>query len=164
MTIESRPPAFEEFFSREYVRLVKGCWMLTRSRVEAEELAQEAMVRAFENWAKVEQAENPVAYVYTIAVHAHRRHLHKLIRASLRSDLDSGQDMESEIVERRLVRDAVTQLPRQQREALVLTEWAGMSYEEAASILRRPASTIRGRAYRAREALRQTIGDLHGHQ
>lgn len=45
---------FEEFFLAEYDRLMRAMWLLTGSRAESEDLAQEAMARACERWDKMQ--------------------------------------------------------------------------------------------------------------
>ena len=50
---------FEEFFRAEYPGLVWAFYVLTADRVEAEELAQEAMARAYERWERVGVMKSP---------------------------------------------------------------------------------------------------------
>ena len=63
---ESSPPgpvkaalSFEEFFRAEYARLVRALMVLTSNRAEAEDIAQEAMTRAYERWRRVSTMELP---------------------------------------------------------------------------------------------------------
>jgi len=46
---------FREFFAGEYRRLAKALFLMTGDALEAEELAQEALVRVFERWDQVRQ-------------------------------------------------------------------------------------------------------------
>ena len=46
-------PSFERFFEVEYPRLARALLLLTGDPREAEDLAQEALARAFERWARV---------------------------------------------------------------------------------------------------------------
>ena len=52
-----------------------------------------------------------------------------------------------------LVREAILGLPVHYREAIVLCELNGLSYEEAAHVVRCPVGTIRSRLSRARQLL-----------
>jgi hypothetical protein len=47
---------------------------------EAEDVVQEAMVRALERWTRVREMESPAAYVYRIAVNLHRRRFRRALR------------------------------------------------------------------------------------
>ncbi len=44
---------FEEFFEREFTRLLRAVYLVTGDRYEAEEIAQEAMARACQDWPRV---------------------------------------------------------------------------------------------------------------
>ena len=46
-------PDFDTFFAIEYRRLFEVLYLLTRDRAEAEDLAQEAMARAYERWSRI---------------------------------------------------------------------------------------------------------------
>jgi DNA-directed RNA polymerase specialized sigma24 family protein len=52
---------FDEFFLAEYDTLLRAMWLLTGNREDGEDLAQEAMARAFERWDKVQLATDPAA-------------------------------------------------------------------------------------------------------
>jgi RNA polymerase sigma factor (sigma-70 family) len=62
----------------------------------------------------------------------------------------------------RLVRRAVEELPPELREVVVLRELEGMSYKEIAAIAEIPLGTVMSRLARARERLRQRLGDCGG--
>ena len=53
---------------------------------------------------------------------------------------------------------ALGQLPKGQHEVVLLVGLEGMSYDEAAKILRAPIGTVRSRLCRARQALRALMG------
>jgi DNA-directed RNA polymerase specialized sigma24 family protein len=55
-------PSFEAFFSVEFTRLAQALFLLTGSSSEAEELAQEAMVRVYERWGRVSVMDSPTRY------------------------------------------------------------------------------------------------------
>ncbi len=56
--------------------------------------------------------------------------------------------------------EAVARLPEKYREPLVLRHASEMSYEEIADALELPLGTVKTRIFRAREALRDTLGDV----
>ena len=73
-------------------------------------------------------------------------------------DLASRSHEVEESDMRDMLERALQQLPIAQREAFVLREYFGYSYEEIAAIIGTPMVTAKTRAWRARERLRKMIG------
>jgi RNA polymerase sigma-70 factor, ECF subfamily len=154
---------FEEFFQAEYPGLVRALFLLTADPGEAEELAQEAMARAFERWARVRTMDSPGGYVYRAAVNLNRQRLrHLAVRA--RRLLSTGVRVDSPRPDTPMeVAEAISSLPMGQRQAFVLVEWLGMSSEEAGRVLKIAPASVRTRIHRARAALRVRLGSEGGH-
>jgi RNA polymerase sigma-70 factor (ECF subfamily) len=150
-------PDFDTFFAIEYRRLFEVLYLLTRDRAEAEDLAQEAMARAYERWSGI---RDPTRYVYRTAFNL-RRTLRRRLAVAVRKRAELLPAVgDADAVERRLdVLAALALLPATQRAAVVLVDWAGMTAEEAAPVLGIQPVSVRGRLHRARGALRQRIGD-----
>ena len=72
-------PDFDTVFAVEYRRLFEVLYLLTRDRAEAEDLAQEAMARAYERWSGI---RDPTRYVYRTAFNLHRTLRRRLAVAS----------------------------------------------------------------------------------
>jgi RNA polymerase sigma factor (sigma-70 family) len=150
---------FTTFFVAEYERLFQTVYLMCGDKTEAEDLAQEAMARAFERWDRVQAAETPIGYVYQIAFNLHRSLLRRARRA--RAGGSQASSMETNVGQTRLeVLEALSALPRSQREALLLMEWLGFPAAEAGRILGIEASSVRGRVHRARAALRERFGGI----
>lgn len=152
---------FEEFFRAQYRGLVRALYLLTADQGEAEELAQEAMARVFERWDRVRTMESPAGYVYRVAVNLNRQRLrHLAVRArrllSMRPDSVGPAESPSELA------DAISSLPRGQRQAFMLVEWLGMSAEEAGRVMKIAAASVRSQAHRARASLRDRLRDDGG--
>jgi RNA polymerase sigma factor (sigma-70 family) len=151
---------FAEFFAEEYPGLVRGVWLLTADLAEAEELAQEAMARAYERWERVALMDSPGGYVYRMAVNLNRKRLrHLRVRARRLVTVAPPADAVGQVEMGRDVIEAIRSLPRGQREAFMLTGWFGMGSEQAASILGVTAATVRSRVHRARATLRGRLSD-----
>jgi RNA polymerase sigma factor (sigma-70 family) len=160
VTAEPTSLTFEEFFRAHYARLATALLLLTGRRSEAEELAQEAMVRVFERWDRVRGMDSPDGYAYRTALNLHRK---RLRRAAVWSRLRLGAPSEAPdpaaiVGPRQEVLALLRSLPREQREALVLVEWLGFSAEEAGRVLGIAAASVRGRLHRARAAVRKRFG------
>jgi len=153
---------FTAFFEAEYGRLFQSLYLISGNRADAEDLAQEAMARAFERWDRVRAAATPSGYVFQIAFNLHRSMLRRATRA-LRVGRRAVASAEPNAGQTRLeVLEALSSLPGSQREALVLVEWLGFSAEEAGRILGIEPPSVRGRVHRARGSLRERFGDIDG--
>jgi len=136
--------------------------VLTRDRTQAEDLVQEALLRALAG----EHGRDPARHIrpWLLSI-VHNTHVSRRRRATLEStvakDLEAvatatvpaGQATRLEL--KRTIA-ALLELPEPQREALVLVAVEGMSYKEAADILNIPVGTLMSRLARGREALRAT--------
>jgi DNA-directed RNA polymerase specialized sigma24 family protein len=61
------PGPFEHFYLEEYPRVVKLAYALSGSRMAAEDIAQEAFLRAYRDWDRVGSYEHRVAWVRRVA-------------------------------------------------------------------------------------------------
>lgn len=151
---------FEGFFEAEYEPLLKMMHVLCRNRAEAQDLAQEAMARAFERWNRVARASSPRAYVYAIALNLHRSALRRAALA-IRHRHDAvvaDDDPETVVARRQDILLALRSLPRTQLEAVLLVEWLGLTSQEAGTVLGIDPDSVRGRVHRARVTLRERFG------
>jgi RNA polymerase sigma-70 factor, ECF subfamily len=154
---------FEEFFRAAYPGLVRALYVLTADWAEAEELAQEAMARAYERWERVGAMESPVGYLYRTGVNLHRHRLrHLTVRA--RGLLAMARDAPSEQMPgvRREIAEAIASLSRGQREAFMLVEWLGLNAEETSRALGIAPASVRSRVHRAKAVLRERLSDEGG--
>ena len=154
---------FEDFFVAEHERLFKALCMLTGNREEADDLAQEALLRAYERWDRVGTMDSPTGYVYRTALNLHRNRLRGLlVRARRAFAVIPEEDLSVPLSASHDVRNAVAQLPRGQREVLVLVDWLGLGSEEAGHVLGIEPSSVRGRLHRAHATLRELLGGIDG--
>jgi RNA polymerase sigma factor (sigma-70 family) len=152
--------AFEEFFAAQHERLFQALYLLTGDRHQADDLAQEALLRAFERWDRVGHMESPEGYVFRTALNLHRSHVRALlVRARRVFWAVPAEDLSGPAATSHDVRSALARLPRGQREALILVEWLGLGSEEAGQVLGIDASSVRGRLHRGRASLRELLGD-----
>jgi RNA polymerase sigma-70 factor, ECF subfamily len=149
---------FEDFFRGEYERLGAALYLLTGDRLEAEDLAQDAMSRIFERWERVASMDSPVGYLYRTAMNLWRKRLRRLSRRPPERPAVAVAGP-SDVAERRArIREALASLSTDQRAAVVLVEWVGLSAAEVGELLGISAESVRGRVHRARVALRDRFG------
>jgi RNA polymerase sigma-70 factor (ECF subfamily) len=149
------PAAFCEALSE---RLVGSLTLFCGDRGAAEELAQDALVRALERWDEVEAMAAPEAWVYRTAFNlarsryrrraAERRSVHRL--AASGRTFSEPPDTATAVTLRGLVSD----LPERQRAAIVARFYAGLTVDEAADALECAPGTVRALTHQAMTSLR----------
>jgi RNA polymerase sigma factor (sigma-70 family) len=146
-----------------YDRLVGALYLLTGSYPEAEDMAQEALARVYSQWDRVSRMVSPIGYAYRVAFNLNHRRLSRLGGLLRLLPLLAGPPADPILVseERADVLRALLALPARQREVLVATEWLGFSTEETAVLLRIAPSSVRATVARARDGVRQRLGEVY---
>jgi RNA polymerase sigma-70 factor (ECF subfamily) len=135
---------------------------LTRNGATADDIVQDAIVKAWSNIDKFERGTNMRAWLFTIL----RNTYYSLHRKRGREVADIDGDYAAQLSEKpdhdgrlalRDFRAAFAQLTDEQREALVLVGASGFSYEEAAEMCGCAVGTIKSRANRARARLAELM-------
>jgi RNA polymerase sigma-70 factor (ECF subfamily) len=151
-------PSFEEFFEDEKDRLLRVLAVITGSRGEAEDLAQEAFTRMFERWDEVGHMDDLAGYLHRTAMNLFRSQYRRARVALKRAALSTPErDVFEAVEERDLATQALARLTPRQRAALVLTEALGYSGEETGRLLGIKASTVWALTHQARAALKGTL-------
>jgi RNA polymerase sigma-70 factor (ECF subfamily) len=148
---------FASFFHEHHESLLRALYLITGDRFEAEELTQDAFVRVCERWERIQGMANPAGYLYRTAVNTHRSALRRMATAAKRAISIQASDPISQSDDRDRIRRALASLPENQREAIVLVEWLGMTDVEAGAILGITPVGVRVRISRAKSALRLLI-------
>jgi RNA polymerase sigma-70 factor, ECF subfamily len=137
---------------------------LCRDGVRADDLVQEALLRAFDNLERFTPGTNLKAWLFTIVRNEHYSQLRR--RKFEAYDVSGDQLPEPSVppdhdgeLELRDLNRALDALSPGQRAALILVSASGFSYEETASICGCAVGTIKSRVARARTAL---LGMLEG--
>ena len=135
---------------------------LCKNSVEADDLAQESLVKAWKARDSFREGSNLKAWVFQILRNHFYSERRKLWRKSESSaeihenmlPMNEGQSAAMDLSD---LKKALTQLPDEQREALILVGAGGFTYEEAAVICDCAVGTIKSRVNRARKALHQIL-------
>ena len=136
---------------------------LTGNDAEAEDVVQDACVRAMRFFASLRHHEAR-AWLFTIVRNTWYSRITKRRRARDAAALDAldaepadeGPDPETILLQQRTVarvRDALEQLPVEFREVIVLREIEGLTYKEIAAVVQVPIGTVMSRLSRGRDRL-----------
>jgi RNA polymerase sigma-70 factor, ECF subfamily len=158
-TVADAPLRFEDFFGAEHARLFGALCFVTGDRHEAEEIMQDAFLRMWERWDSV-RFDDPAAYLFRTAMNVFRNR-YRRTTLGLRKTLSitPSDDAFENVDDRDLLVRALRELSPNQRAAVLLTGYVGLSSEEAGGMLGMRAGTVRTLATRARAAIRDQAGD-----
>ena len=149
------PRSFDDLFLEQHDRLYRALYFITGSSADAEELMQDAFLKLWERWDRIHVIDDPVAYLFRVAMNGFRMRARRARVAARRVvHLEAARDPFDDIVLRHDVRRMLLGLPPRQRAALVLTEIFEYSSEQAAQILGVRPTTVRVLASQGRAALR----------
>ena len=150
-------PSFEEMFLDVHDRLYRALYFITGSSADAEELMQDAFLKLWERWDRLDTIEDPVAYLFRVALNGVRMRARRArVAASKILPTAGARDPFDDINVREDVRRMLRGISPRQRTAIVLTEILGYSSEQAARIMRIRPTTVRVLASQGRSALRET--------
>jgi len=148
-----------EVFDASYRRLVVQMYGVVGNAGEAEDLVQEAFVRASASGGRFLKVDNPEAWLRRTAVNLHRSRWRKLRNFSkIRPQLETSRRDLPHLDEHLIVVDALRRVPEQQREVLALHYLADLPVLEIATTLGVPEGTVKSRLMRGREALAALLG------
>lgn len=167
--------AFETLIQSHQKKVYNIALRMTKNPDDAEELSQDAFVRAFTSISKFRGDSKFSTWMYRITVNVctdFLRKRNKTISLSIEQGAAVGEDERplqieedgpgpSELSEKKqlkeLVRDAMDSLSDEHREVLVLRDLMDMPYKDIANTLNVNEGTIKSRINRARENLKKII-------
>lgn len=165
----SNKDAFERQAEKVFPSILGTALRLTRSREEAEDLAQEAIVRAYEAFDRFD-GNNFKAWILRIVTNLYINRYRQKQRAPQLGSLEEEGAIEpvaqqGEEPDRLLfdelvgaeVEDALARVPEDFRLAVILSDIEGLSYQEIADITNVPIGTVRSRLARGRAMLRKAL-------
>lgn len=142
---------------------------LAKNRFEADDLVQEALVKAIEKIDQFQPGTNLRAWIFTILRNCFFSAFSKRKRESpgvvdcVANQVIACPDAQLWHLQAREFQSALQDLPLPYREALILVTVTGASYIEAAEILNCDIGTIKSRVNRARCRLKERMGDIFQH-
>jgi RNA polymerase sigma-70 factor (ECF subfamily) len=150
----------DDVYATSYRRLVAQLHAVTGSRQEAEDVVQEAFMRAMPRWHDISTYDSPEAWLRTVALNLARSRFRRTVRGAAALVRHGAPDQEPELSPDHVaLMNAMRGLPQAQREALVLHHFCGMSVDEVAQSVGAPSGTIKARLSRGRAALAGVLAD-----
>lgn len=174
------PEAFERFVEHFHAKLFRYSWLMCGQREDAEEVAQETLLKVFENFAQLREPEHVRPWVFRIArnaclmkrrksvyaparelsldeflpaVREHGDHVHMEIADW--SDLPDARMLRSEL--KAVLDAAIAELPDTYRSVVLLRDVEELSTGETARILDLSLDVVKTRLHRGRLAIRQKL-------
>lgn len=139
--------------------LVRYAKALTRDSVRADDLVQSTLVRALTKSHRWQPGTNLRAWLFTMMHNQFVNEIRSAVRAPVPVDIDDVQarlpgvdDPEARLMVKAMG-DAIARLPEDQRRAIILVGYHGLTYERAAEYEGVPVGTIRSRLSRGRADL-----------
>ena len=163
-------------------QLYSAALRMTRNPADAEDLVQEAYLKAYRGYERFEEGTNLKAWMYRILTNSYINRYRAKQRRPDESDLADVEDM---YLYRRLsgenaeigasaedaflnsvtddaVKTAIEAIPENFRIAVLLADVEGFAYKEIAEILDIPIGTVMSRIHRGRKALEKQLHDYAG--
>lgn len=143
----------EQFVRSLYPSLIGSFALQGFTVEEAEDLAQDTLVRVVRHWDQVAAADSPEGWAFRAASNLSRSWLRRL-RLARRRTPPPPDPSEPDTADSLAIRHAVTRLPARQREAVVLRYFAQLSVREAAAAMHCAEGTVRALTSQGIAALR----------
>lgn len=169
--------AMDALLRRHYDRVHAVCRRIAGSSRDADDAAQEAMIRVVRNLDRFDGRAAFTTWIYRIATNAaldelRRRQRRPQLRI-VTADSDDRADREEPadelahrtveaVADRLAIDDALKHLPEEFRAPVVLRDVAGLDYAQIAQVLDVPVGTVKSRIARGRKGLLEQLGNRDG--
>ena len=165
--------AVDALIRRHQARIFNFALALTANGADADDLAQETLVRAFRGLRRFRGESSFRNWLYRIAANAARSRRGQRARQAAvwdarveadnraeRHPASAGSSVEQTVMQRQALDRALASLPARMRAAVVLRDVEGLEYREIAAALGVPVGTVMSRIFRARRLLRPMLAEL----
>ncbi len=159
--------AYAALMARYRVGLGRHAVYMLGHRLDAEEVVQDAFIRAYRSLDRCEQPHRFGAWLFQILVNRCRtmrgrtRRRERLVTNEPAAEAPQSHDAAESIAWRDELARALGRLPADQREAFLLHHVEGMSYEEMRALTGARESALRMRVKRAADRLRAMLRDVY---
>jgi RNA polymerase sigma-70 factor (sigma-E family) len=160
--MSGRDEEFGDFMRNRASPLHQSAYLLCGDWHLAHDLVQDTLVKAYQHWPRVRQADSPDAYVRRILLNEvrsrwRRRELAMPVPRFPEGSEPVAQDATDEIARRAGLLQALLVLPLRQRATIILRYLEGMSERETAAVLGCSEGTVKSQSARALGTLRNFL-------
>jgi RNA polymerase sigma-70 factor (sigma-E family) len=152
------PDGFREYVVARSPALTRAAWLLTGDRTAAEDLVQNALVRMWSRWARIERDGSVDAYarrvLVTTYINGWRRRWRGEVPTEVLPDGPAATDAHAATDLRLSVRRALAELPPRQRAVVVLRYFEDLTEAQTADALGCSVGTVKSQTARALARLR----------
>ncbi|HZJ73763.1 MAG TPA: sigma-70 family RNA polymerase sigma factor [Perlabentimonas sp.] len=170
--------AFEEIVNRYQALVTKTCRGFVHSYADAEDIAQEVFIEVYQSLSKFRGESKFSTWVYRIAVnkslnHIRKQQKHKTLRRiedifAPKDEMSKPRDIEDHYSPRaddrieqdenkKMLRNAINRLPKNQRTAFVLNKYQDLAYKEIAEVMELTLSSVESLLFRAKRNLQSHL-------
>jgi RNA polymerase sigma-70 factor, ECF subfamily len=157
---------FGDDLVRHLPDLIKYAFSLCRNEPEAEELVQETIRKAMEKRDDYREGTDMRSWLFALQFHAHRGLVRDSVRRRSRETFDpeaaeafATPASQYDYMLFTQAEDFIEKLPREQKQALYLVVFDGLSYQQAAERLAVSEGTVKSRISRAKNALQEMANE-----
>jgi len=157
--------AFEELVRRHQRGLFSYLYRMCRNTSDAEEMAQVAMVKAWEKLGSFRGASSFKTWLYRIGTNlcfnlrTRRKPTEELLETMAAPDAARPEQAYQQKVREEVVQRALARLPADQRAALVLSVYQDMSYREIADTMGKTVRAVDSLLFRAKTNVRKALAE-----
>ena len=167
-TVTSRAdaPTYEEYAVAAWPSLYRYAYLLAGNHADAEDIAQQTLVKAYRSWSRVKDSDSPTAYLRRMLTNtylSHRRPKGRRLELLTEAAPETAHAPTGGLEERMVLWPHVKALPPRQRAVIVLRYYEGLSEQEIADALACSRGNVKSTAHHALKSLRAAIGPDGNH-
>ncbi len=159
-----RAAVLGELFDQNFAAMRRLAFALLGDASAADEVAQDAFVRLYASWRRLDDIEHPPSYLRTIVLNLCRTRGRRAALQRRREPLLRADEAtrEPDVALRLDLWRALEKLPHRQRACVVLKYLEDLSEAEVARVLDCSIGTVKSQLHRARAKLEETLGSRTG--
>jgi len=162
---DTAAPTYEEYVAARWTALYRTAYLLTGSHVDAEDLAQSTLVKAYRSWNRITATASPDAYVRRIMTNtfiSSRRPLRVARERLVDRVPEHPAAPEDGELDRMRLWPYIVSLPPKQRAVIVLRYYEDLTEQQIADALGCSPGTVKSNASLALQSLRTRMADEEG--
>ena len=161
-TTDLRTTTFDEYAAGAWPWLYRYAYLLAGNHADAEDIAQQTLVKAYRSWSRIQKADSPTAYlrrIVTTTFLSHQRPMRHRLELLTDAPPETGQAPPGTPEDRMALWPHVKDLPERQRAVIVLRYYEELSEKDIARVLGCTRGTVKSTAHRALKSLRASLVD-----